>query len=131
MRGLAQDLLQLLKLRLHFLRTLRLQVQSQQRLGVALSHVEPPVAVVDRDAVEVIDLALLVGVAELADLAVLVFDLEVDLAALAVLVVLADELRQRLLLCRQDRDDARERDRRRVGVVVVAEVDVAGQLAAS
>ena len=52
----AQDLV---PLRLHVLaRDQRLEVEPQQRLGVRGPHVEVPVGVVDRDAVEPADLAV-------------------------------------------------------------------------
>jgi hypothetical protein len=43
-RRLAKDLLQLAELLLQLPRIRRLHVQAQQRLGVALADVEPPLA---------------------------------------------------------------------------------------
>ena len=109
----------------------RLEVEAQERLGVAGAHVEPPprrvaeVAELDRDAVEVVDLALLVDVGQLADLPVLVLDLEVDLPGLAVPLQGLDQAAQRLLLRAQHGQQPGERDGGGVGVVVVLEVDVA------
>src|SRR2546430_1935963 len=56
-RRFPQDSLQLVQALLNRLRIFGFEVQPQQRLGVALADVEPPVAVVDGDAVEVIDLS--------------------------------------------------------------------------
>src|SRR3954447_6309261 len=58
----------------------RLERQAQQRLGVRGAHVEVPVLVVDRDAVDVRDLAVAVALLELAHLRRAVGDLGVDLA---------------------------------------------------
>src|SRR6185436_20638920 len=62
------------------------EVQPEQRLGVAGAHVEPPpllvaeIAEFDGDAVELILPPVLVPRLELGDRAVLVGDVEVDLA---------------------------------------------------
>src|SRR3954449_8206789 len=58
----------------------RLEREAQQRLGVRRAHVEMPVVVVDRDAVDVGDLAVGVALLELAHLRRPVRDLGVDLA---------------------------------------------------
>src|SRR3954467_11232357 len=58
----------------------RLERQAQQRLGVRGAHVEVPVLVVDRDAVDVGDLAVRVALLDLAHLRAGVGDLGVDLA---------------------------------------------------
>ena len=57
-----------------------LEVQPQQRLGVRRAHVEVPVVVVDRDAVELGDLGVGVARLDLVQLRPLVGDLGVDLA---------------------------------------------------
>src|SRR5262245_2537066 len=58
----------------------RLEVESQQRLGVGGADVEMPLGVVDRDAVEVVDLGVGEAALDLGHLARLVGDLGVDLA---------------------------------------------------
>src|SRR5690242_627603 len=81
---LAEDLLELVQFFLEQLGCFRLEVEAEQGLGVGLADVEPPVAEVDGDAVEVVDLGLFVVLGQFADLGLLVLDLEVDLAGLAV-----------------------------------------------
>ena len=83
-RRLAEELFQLGELFFEHLRGRGLEVEPEQWLSVALTDVEPPVLQLDGDPVKVVDLPLLVDVRDLADLPVLVLDLEVDLAALAV-----------------------------------------------
>ena len=65
--GFAEDLLQFREFFLHDPGGLGFEVQAQQRLGVALADVEPPVAEIDGDAVQIIHLILLVRVGQLAD----------------------------------------------------------------
>src|SRR5215218_5703103 len=62
------------------LRDERLEAEAQQRLGVRRSHVEVPVVVVDRDAVEVVELGVAEAGLDLRHLRLLVGDLGVDLA---------------------------------------------------
>src|SRR3954453_23496205 len=109
----------------------RLERQAQQRLGVRRAHVEVPVLVVDRHAVDVRDLAVAVALLELAHLALGVGDLGVDLARDEVLRAVAlQQLAQLLALDRQLLEDQQRRDGARVGVVEVVEVVVARDLAA-
>ena len=86
---------------MHQLARLRLQVQSQQRLGVALADVEPPVLELDRDPVEVVHAAGLIRVGQLANLPVLVFHLEIHLAGLRVALERIDQRAERPGLLRQ------------------------------
>ncbi len=60
--------------------TQRLQAQAQQRLGVRRAHVEVPVLVVDRDAVQPVLARVGVALGELRHLGLGVCDLGVDLA---------------------------------------------------
>src|SRR5260221_4221605 len=53
----TNELCQLITLLFHQGACLRLYVQAQQRLRVGGAHIEPPVAIVDRDTIEVIDRA--------------------------------------------------------------------------
>src|SRR3954469_22039377 len=71
----------------------RLQAQPQQRLGVRRAHVEVPVVVVDRDAVEMRDPGVAVALLDLGHLRRRVLHLGVDLAGDEVLrAVVTDEL---------------------------------------
>ncbi len=92
---------------LHVLRRdQRLEVETQEGLGVRRAHVEVPVLVVHRDAVEVGDLAVRVVLLDLAHLGLLVAHLGVDLARDEVLrPVGLEHLRQRLALDRQQLED--------------------------
>ena len=99
MQRLAQKPLEFLHLFSQELGRLGLHIEAEERLGVALANVEPPVAQVDRDAVEVVDGPLfLVAVCQLSDLGVLVFNLEVDLTRLAVPQQRCDQTAQRTRL---------------------------------
>src|SRR4051812_42194309 len=108
-----------------------LEVQPQERLGVGGPDVEVPVLVVDGDPVEAVEFAVRGPIGDLGHLRVLVGDLRVDLAGDEVLPAQRlDELEHRLALHRQKLEDEERRERPRVGVVEVAEVVVAGDLAA-
>ena len=111
----------------------RLEAQAQQRLGVRRAHVEVPVVVVDRDAVE-LRLSSRVGVAllDLGHLGLRVGDLGVDLAGDEVLSSGsgASSSDSFCALLREQLEDQQRRDRAGVGVVEVGEVVVAGDLAA-
>src|SRR3954452_16075138 len=109
----------------------RLEREAQQRLGVRRAHVEVPVVVVDRDAVDVGDITVGVALLELAHLGLAVGDLGVDLAGDEVLrAVGLEQLAHLLLLDRELLEDQQRRDRAAVGVVEVVEVVVPGDLAA-
>ena len=93
--------------------------------------VEVPVLVVHRDAVELAHLAVRVALLELLHLPVLVLHLGVDLAGDEVaLAQRLEQLAERLALDREQLEDQERRDRPGVGAVEVAEVVVAGHLAA-
>src|SRR6185503_10487542 len=77
-----------------------------------------------------VDLAVLEALLDLAHLAGLVFDDEVGLRALGVAQERAHDVRHRLALLPAQVEDLDDRHQRAVGVVVVAEVVVAGELAA-
>src|SRR3954451_15289429 len=109
----------------------RLERQPQQRLGIRRAHVEVPVGVVDREAVEVGDLAVGEALLELGHLRLAVLDLGVDLARDEVLrAQRLEQLAHLLALDRELLEDQQRGDRARVGVVEVVEVVVAGDLAA-
>src|SRR5919109_3790709 len=109
----------------------RLQIQPEERLGVRGPHVEVPVLVVDRDAVEPRHLAVRVALGELAHLALLVGHLGVDLAGYEVpLPQLSQQLAHSPLLERQQLQDQESGDGTRVRAIEVAEVVVARDLAA-
>src|SRR3954453_19523062 len=109
----------------------RLEGQAQQRLGVRRAHVEVPVVVIDRDAVDVRDLGIRVALFQLAHLGRAVGDLGVDLAGDEVLrAVGLEQLAHLRALDRELLEDEQSRDRARVRVVEVVEVVVAGDLAA-
>src|SRR6185295_2188564 len=74
-----QDPLQLVAAALELLWRLRLQHQPQERLGVRGADVGPPGGVLDRDAVQVVDLGVLVALGQERDHPLLVLDHEVDL----------------------------------------------------
>src|SRR3954453_15368827 len=132
-RRLAPDQPQhLVALLLHVLRgDERLEVQAQERLRVRGAHVEVPVLVIDRDAVELRHLAVRVALLELAHLPLGIRHLGVDLAGDEVLRAEGGEqLAHALALLRQELEDQQRRDRAGVGAVEVAEVVVARHLAA-
>src|SRR3954453_17761874 len=109
----------------------RLERQAQQRLGVRRAHVEVPVLVVDRHAVDVRDLAVAVALLELAHLALGIGDLGVDLARDEVLRAVAlQQLAQLLALDGELLEDQQRRDGAAVGVVEAVEVVVATDLGA-
>ena len=113
------------------LRDERLEAQAQQRLGVRGPHVEVPVVVVDRDAVEGVLAGVGVALGDLGELRLLVGDLAVDLAGDEVaLAVGREQRRERPALARAELEHQQRRDRARVGAVEVVEVVVAGDLAA-
>ena len=120
------------RLRLHVLaRDQRLEVEAQQRLGVGGPDVEVPVGVVDRDPVEAGQLAVGVALGDLLHLRRRVGDLGVDLAGDEVArAELGHQLGQRAAVDREQLEHQQRRDRPRVGVPEVAEVVVAGDLAA-
>ena len=94
-------------------------------------HVEVPVLVVDRDAVELADLGVAVARAELLQLRRLVGDLGVDLARDEVArAVRLEQLGQRPAALAEQLEDQQRGQRPGVGVVEVGEVVVAGDLAA-
>jgi len=130
MRGLAQDLLQLLEFFIEQAWGGGFEVESEHGFGVALSYVEPPVATVNRDAVEVVNLGFAVGLGQFADLAVFVFDLEVEFAGLGVAAEGGDEVAEGFVLGGEDGEEAGEGDGAGVGEEVVAEVEMAGEFAA-
>src|SRR5258706_16215703 len=105
------------------------EVQAEHRFGVALADVEPTVAQVDRDAVEVVDLPFFVGVSDLADLAVLVFDLEIHFAGLAVALERIDQRGHFADVVGEDREEASEGDGAGACEEGVAEGEMAGELA--
>src|SRR3954462_2117260 len=106
-----------------------LERQAQQRLGVRRAHVEVPVFVLHRRAVEVRDPAVGVALLELRHLRRAVLDLRVDLARDEVLGAQGlEQLAHLLALDRQLLQDQERRDGARVGVVEVVEVVVAGDL---
>src|SRR3954447_22782579 len=108
-----------------------LEVQPQQRLGVRGPHVEVPVLVVDGDAVEAVELAVGVRRGDLLHLRVLVGDLGVDLTRDEVLLAQRrEQLGHRLALLGEQLEDEERREGAGVRVVEVAEVVVAGHLAA-
>ena len=110
----------------------RLEVEAQQRLGVGGPDVEVPVRVVDRDPVEAGQLGP-VGEAllDLRHLRRLIADLGVDLAGDEVLgAELRHQFSEAAALDREQLQHQQGRDRARVGVPEVAEVVVAGDLAA-
>src|SRR5882724_4578137 len=84
LRRLPQQPDQLLLPARELLLRLRLQHEPQVGLGVRGADVGPPGGVVDRDAVEIVDLGVLVALGEARDLPLLVLDYEVDLGALGV-----------------------------------------------
>src|SRR4051812_46821763 len=104
-------------------------VQSQQRLGVARPHVEPPVVELYRQPVEPVLPPVAVRRRDLLDLPPLVGDGRVDLARRAVAMERRDDLRERALGLRELLEDDHGRDQARVGPVVLAEVVVARVLA--
>src|SRR5262249_33440635 len=113
---------------------LGLEVEAEERFGVALADVAPPAFLgpaVDGDAVELVDIAgLLERLLEMLERAVLVFDIEIDLARLEIARDGLDEFAQRLAVVGHDGEDAAHRDDARIGVEVVLEVEMAGELAA-
>ena len=107
-----------------------LEAQAQQRLGVRGAHVEVPVVVVDRDAVELGDLAVGVALSISRDLRLLVGDLGVDLAGDEVLRAVAARAARPSSAPAEQLEDQQRGQRPGVGAVEVAEVVVAGDLAA-
>src|SRR5829696_2692541 len=109
----------------------RLERQAQQRFGVRRAHVEVPVGIVDREAVELRDLAVGEALLELVHLRLAVRDLGVDLARDEVLrAQRLEQLAHLLALDRELLEDEERGDGPGVGVVEVVEVVVAGDLAA-
>src|SRR5215211_7569439 len=122
----------LVALGLHVLaRDEALEAQPQERLGVGRAHVEVPVVVVDRDAVELPDLRVAVARADRDELRGLVGHLRVDLARDEVArAVGLEQLRQRPARLAQQLEDQQRGQRPRVRVVEVGEVVMARDLAA-
>src|SRR3954452_11847891 len=109
----------------------RLEREAQQRLGVRRAHVEVPVGVVDRHAVDVGDLGVAVALLELAHLGLAVGHLGVDLARDEVLGAVAlEQLAHRLALDAELLEDEQGRNGAAVRVVEVVEVVVAADLTA-
>src|SRR5919197_995121 len=133
-RGLASNYVQdFVPLALHQLAGARLEVQAQERLRVGGPHVHVPVGRVDRDAVQVRDLALAAeALLQLLELQRHVRDRRVQLAGDEVaLAVGLQDLRELPALLRhelqheQEGDDARVRLRE--GAEVVVPRDLAGE----
>ncbi len=128
--GFAEDLLEFLEFVVEEFWGIGFEVESEHGFGVAFSDVEPPVAGVDGDAVEVIDLGFAVGFGEFADFGVFVFDLEVDFAGLGVAAEWCDELAEGFVLGGEDGEESCEGDSAGVGEEVIAEVEMSGEFAA-
>src|SRR5215475_8927186 len=122
----------LVPLALHQLGRPRLEVQPQQRLGVRRPDVHVPLARVNRDAVQVADLALAAELLlELAELAVDVRDRGVELTGQEVMTpVGGEDLRELGPPLRDELEHEQERHDARVGLRKLPEVVVARDLTA-
>src|SRR4051812_3687003 len=108
----------------------RLDVQPQQRLGVAGSQVEPPVARVDGQAVEPVLVTVGERLGHTLDHRGRVADAGVDLARLRVALERLAQLRERLVGAAQHLEHDHRGDDPGIRAPVVAEVVVAGVLTA-
>src|SRR5215210_1360431 len=118
---------QLVTFALHRLPVARLHIEAEERLGVRGAEVEPPVAKVDRETVEVVYLHVLVlreVVLDLFECRFLILDLGVDLTRAHVRVDGGEEIGDGTLLAADELSDREHSDDARVGEVVVPEVEV-------
>ena len=106
------------------------EVEPEQRLGVARTEIEPPVAHVDREAVETILHAVAVHDGHALDHRERIGDTGVDLARLRVAVVRLAQLGERRARLRQLLEHDERGDDAGVGPEVLPEVVVRGVLAA-
>src|SRR6266404_5276747 len=122
----------LVALLLHQLLRARFEIQSQQRLRVRRTHVEMPVAGVYRDPVEMRDLALgRISLLQLLQLQRGVRHRGVQLAGDEVLgPERGENLRELSSVLRDQLEHQQERDDAGIGLRELAEVVVAGHLAA-
>src|SRR5258708_29872189 len=128
----TNELYQLITLLFHQRACLRLYVQAQQRLRVGGGHIEPPVAIVDRDTIEVIDRACILTEMLLNgfQLALDIVDMGVDLPTADPRIQRLDQFGERLVFHREQFQDEQEGDQARIGEPVVAEVEMPGMFAA-
>ena len=112
----------------------RFEVQADQRLGVRRADVEVPVGILDRHAVQHVDMAVGVLRGEAVDLG-----RHCDMSAMRVLISpemkyfcaqRRQQLGERLVLARHQLEHQQRRDEAVVAEVEVAEVVVPGDLAA-
>src|ERR1700736_2033721 len=106
-------------------------VKAQQRLCVRWPDVAPPVVVLDRDAVKVVNLARAgIALRQLLELGRCVSYAAVDLARAKSPVERPQEFADALAFLRDELEHDEQRNEPRVGVVVIAEVEVPRMLAA-
>src|SRR5579859_7007350 len=108
------------------------EVHAQQGFGVGGAHVEPPVAEIEGDAVKMIDGLRLRTVVffERLQLARYVLDTSVDLTTSHPLIERLEQFGERFVLDGDQFQHDEQGDQAGVGEPVVAEVEVAGMLAA-
>src|SRR5579875_1769268 len=115
---------------LHEFLRVALYVQAEQRLGIGRPHVEPPIGVADRHAVEMIDFRVTVLPFDFGELGGDIGDPAVDLAGTEACVDRRDNFAHRLVGVAEQLQALHERDHPGVGEPVVPEIEMPGMFAA-
>ena len=107
----------------------RFDVETQERFGVAGPAVKPPVFESYGDTIEVVNFAAGIFFFELGHFLLFVFDFEVYFAAVGVSFERLDELAEGQAGLAENVEDVDEGDKSRIGIKIIAVVEVSGELA--